>query len=100
MKKKKAEKLSAHSVVHRDPDQEFSKIDEEVIMLNVNNGEYYALNDVASRIWEMIDTPLKVADLIAKLTEEYEIDKKTCNQDTLNCLEDFKNKSIIIIEDE
>ncbi|MDF1572513.1 MAG: PqqD family peptide modification chaperone [Bacteroidales bacterium] len=100
MKKNKTEKLSVNSVVQRNPAQEFSKIDEEIIMLNVNKGEYYALNDVASRIWEMIDTPVQVNDLLNKLIEEYEIDTQTCQQDTLRCLEDFRNKSIIIIENE
>ena len=98
LEKDKTKKISIHSVIHRDPDQEFSKIDEEIIMLNVNKGEYYALNDVASRIWEMIDAPVQVNELLNKLIQEFEVDTETCKKDTLKCLEDFRSKSIIIIE--
>lgn len=83
------------SIVQRDLSQDFSKVDEEVVMLSLKNGAYYALNKVASRIWELIEKPREVSDIVEILLKEYEVDEDTCARETLNCLNDFKDKSLI-----
>ena len=90
-------KITINSVISRNPGQQFSKIDGEVVMLSLNAGEYLALNDSASRIWDLLDQPQRVSELIRILTEEYQIDFEECKSDTLSCLADFGMKSIIEI---
>ena len=92
---RKKEEITMDTVVQRDPEQEFSMIDDEVVMLSLKNGEYYALNSVASRIWEIIEKPKNVNEITKMLIEEFEVDEKTCKNDTLECLYDFKVKEII-----
>lgn len=87
--------IKLESVVQRDPDQEFSMIDDEVVMLSLKNGEYYALNSVASRIWEIIEERKTVDQITEILMEEFEVDHATCLHDTLECLADFRQKELI-----
>jgi len=93
----KQNNISAGTVVKRSDDQEFSSIDGEVIMLSLKKGEYYALNSVASDIWNLLDKPVSVEDLIRKLMGEYDVEYEPCRQDTLRCLDDFLEKAIIQI---
>jgi hypothetical protein len=95
MGKRAKEELTLESVVQRDPEQEFSMIDDEVVMLSLKNGEYYALNSVASRIWEIIEERKAVKEITDVLMEEFEVDDATCLQDTLECLYDFREKELI-----
>ena len=95
MGKRKKEEITTESFVQRDPDQEFSMIDDEVVMLSLKNGEYYALNSVASRIWEIIKDRRAVKEILEILMEEFEVDKATCLKDTLECLYDFREKELI-----
>jgi hypothetical protein len=95
MGKKQTGELTFESVVQRDPGQEFSMIDDEVVMLSLKNGEYYALNSVASRIWEIIEERKTVNEILQILMEEFEVDETTCLQDTLECLADFRQKGLI-----
>jgi hypothetical protein len=95
MAKRKKEEITSESVVKRDPDQEFSMIDDEVVMLSLKNGEYYALNSVASRIWEIIEERKAVKEITDVLMEEFEVDEATCLKDTLECLYDFREKELI-----
>ena len=95
MGKRKKEEITPESFVQRDPDQEFSMIDDEVVMLSLKNGEYYALNSVASRIWEIIRERRSVREILKLLMEEFEVDEATCLKDTMECLYDFREKGLI-----
>ncbi|MCF8346876.1 MAG: PqqD family peptide modification chaperone [Bacteroidales bacterium] len=96
-KKRKPEEITMETVVQRDPEQEFSAIDGEVVMLSLKTGEYYALNSVASRIWEIMEKQKTVKELTEQLMEEYDVDPDTCVTDTLECLNDFQQKSLLKI---
>ncbi len=75
-----------------------SEIDGETIMMSIDNGKYYGLNSVASRIWEIIkDEPL-FSELIEKLMEEYDIEKKQCEIETLDFLTNLIKNKLIKIE--
>ncbi len=95
MGKKNTVEITLESVVQRDPGQEFSMIDDEVVMLSLKNGEYYALNSVASRIWVIIEECKAVKEVTAVMMEEFEVDEETCLRDTLECLYDFREKGLI-----
>lgn len=94
-KTKKPAEITLETIVQRDPGQEFSLIDDEVVMLSLNTGEYYAMNSVASRIWQILEERRTVREVTAILKEEFEVDDKTCMEDTLECLYDFREKSLI-----
>ena len=94
------EELSSDSIVKRNSQQAFSKIDNEIVMLNISEGEYLTLNEVASRIWELIENPIAVNLIVKELLKEYDIDESICQQDTLLCLRDFQDKGILISEND
>ena len=91
------ESISIESSLKRDPDQIFSKVDHEVIMLSLNEGKYYALNEVATRIWELIEKPIIVKDLIKKLYTEFDVSSNVCEKDTLELLNDLHEQGLIVI---
>lgn len=87
--------FTLNTLVQRDPDQEFSMIDNEVVMLSLKNGEYYALNEVASKIWDLIKEKVSVEKIIQALMAEYEVDNETCYRETVECLAEFENKTLL-----
>ena len=87
--------ITLNTVVQRDPAQEFSKIDDEVVMLSLKNGEYYALDPVGSRIWELLEKPQSVQDLIEKLIEEFDVNEEVCKKETVHYLCELKNKELL-----
>jgi hypothetical protein len=56
----------------------FSKVGPEVLALNVDRGQCYGLNDTASAIWEMLDTPQSVPAICAAIEASYEVDPDEC----------------------
>ena len=50
----------------------------EEVILNLASGIYYGLNNVGSRIWELIQKPITVGDILATVVSEYEVDRTQC----------------------
>ena len=77
------------------------KIDDEFILVPIRQdvGELssiYTLNEVAGRIWELIDGKCSVEDIAKKIIEEYEVESQEAESDVCYYLEQLENKGLII----
>ena len=64
-------------------------------MMSVAAGRYYGLNAVASRIWELLDSPKTIAQLCAQLSEEFEVDAQTCEAEVLKFVQDLIDNGLV-----
>jgi hypothetical protein len=94
-KTKKA--IGPDTVLQRKPDLLFNQIDGEVVMLSIENSEYYGMDQVGSRIWELLAKPLHFKELVAKLMDEYEVSEEQCTKDTLAFINKLQDKKMILI---
>ena len=62
-------------------------IDDELMALNPERGEVFGLDPIATRIYRDLDPEKSVDDLIADLVEAYDVDRATCERDTLALLD-------------
>jgi hypothetical protein len=89
------EKLSIHTSLRRNPEMVYNEMDGEIVMMSIENSEYYGLDPVASRIWELLEFPATIDELIGKLLLEYEVSRETCEKDVLAFSEELLEKNII-----
>jgi hypothetical protein len=68
----------------------------EVLLFNMDDGSYYALNEVGNRIWELCDGTLRVAQLVCILAKEYNAPAEIIETDILELLEDLRSKNLIV----
>ena len=87
--------ISLESVVRRSSDVMASQVDNELVMMDVERGMYYALNPVGADIWERLTEPQTVADLCAQLVQQYEVDRATCEADVLAVLNDMAGNGLL-----
>jgi len=59
----------------------------EAVILNTKTGVYCGLNEVGARIWQLIQEPSKVDDLIRTVTSEYDVEPDRFQHDLLNLLQ-------------
>lgn len=59
-----------------------SKIDDEVVMMDIESGFYFGLNSVASIIWELLKDGKTVDELADFLITEYDVNRKQCLEET------------------
>jgi Coenzyme PQQ synthesis protein D (PqqD) len=72
------------------------KRSKDVLLFNMDDGSYYALNEVGSRIWELCDGTRGVPQLVSLLAKEYDAPAKIIEMDILEVLEDLRSKNLIV----
>ncbi len=90
--------ITPDTILQRKGDLLFNQIDGEVVMLSIENSEYYGMDKVGSRIWELLEQPVSFKELIGKLREEYEVPEQKCAEDTLAFINKLKDKKLIVYE--
>ncbi|WP_092439641.1 lasso peptide biosynthesis PqqD family chaperone [Williamwhitmania taraxaci] len=90
--------LDSNSVIQRNSGLVSSNLDGETVMMSIEDGDYFGLDPVGSRIWELIENPISIANLIAALMVEFEVSKSDCESDTLEFLNQLNEKRLLIIE--
>lgn len=73
-----------------------AEIDDEIVMLDIEQGKYFALNPVAKDIWELLANEQNMDELINQLVLIYDIDFETCRIDTQEHLTELIKLNIII----
>jgi hypothetical protein len=91
--------LSPDCVVQRDPDTIAAEADQDLVMVSIASGSYYGVSDVARAIWEAIEQPRKVSDLIDDLTVTYNVERAKCEEETLSFLRDLLNERLLQVKD-
>jgi hypothetical protein len=57
---------------------------DEVVLLSVENGQYYGLNAVGASIWRLIQAPRTLDQIRDKLLDEYEdVSEETCTAEVI-----------------
>lgn len=88
-------KLSPDTTVVAVPDQVSTNLEDEAVILHLKDGVYYGLNPVGARIWQLIQEPRTIKEIIETILEEYEVDPRRCEQDLLNLLRELAARQLI-----
>lgn len=94
----KEKNISTESIVNKIEDIVASDIDDEKVMMSVEKGQYYNLDPIGSRVWELIEKPIKVSEMVDALLLKYDVDRKTCERDVLAFLEELHEYGILQVE--
>jgi Coenzyme PQQ synthesis protein D (PqqD) len=68
----------------------------EAVLLDIESGEYFSLNRVGSRIWELCDGTRSAAGIISVICEEFDVDEDVATADTHEVLDEFKKEKLVV----
>jgi hypothetical protein len=92
--------LSAESRVRAVSNQVSANLEDEMVILSLADGVYYGLDPLGTRIWGLLQKPLKIGEIRDLLLEEYEVESRRCEEDLLKLLTDLASRGLIDIENE
>ena len=69
----------------------------DAAILNLKNSTYYGLNPMGARIWEWIQSPIRVSDLRANIAGEYEVAPERAAADLTELLADLERHGLVTI---
>lgn len=80
-----------------DTDLLASELGSEMVIMDMNSGDYLGLNEVGTDIWRMLQQPITANDIINNLLTLYEVSKEDCEKQTLAYLGQMLERNIITI---
>ncbi|PFW57603.1 PqqD family protein [Bacillus cereus] len=75
-----------------------SDMDGEKVMLSIKNGKYYNLGKVGGVIWELIEKPIPVTELVTTLISEYEVEPLQCEGQVVSFLEMLLEEGLVEVK--
>jgi len=93
-------RVTLNSTIVRSSNQVSTSLGEEVVLLGLQSEKYFGLKGVGTRIWEIIQKPKTVKEILDLLLEEYEVEPEHCEQDLLALLQQLAGEELIKVKDE
>jgi hypothetical protein len=72
------------------------KASNDFLLFNMHDGNYYSLNEVGCRIWELCDGSHTVGQLVETLAAEYDAPAESVAKDILELLEELRSEKLIL----
>lgn len=74
-----------------------SEFGDEMILMNLESGDYVNLNQVSADIWRKAESSkITMEDLINFLLEEYDVSQEICTKETSECIQQMTEKDLLL----
>ena len=70
-------------------------VDGETVMFSPEQGAYFGLDEIGSRVWELLEEPRSIDEVCATLHGEYEVDPETCRADVTALVEELREAKLV-----
>lgn len=72
--------------------------DTETVMLDIERGTYFGVQEVGKAIWDQLAAPTTVDGLCSNLMAEFEVDRDTCHEQVQAFLSDLLEHRLIEVQ--
>jgi len=66
------------------------------VLLDIDSGEYFALNEVGGRVWELCDGSRSAASIAEAISAEYDVDATTALRDASELLAGLAGAGLVV----
>jgi hypothetical protein len=83
------------TMISRSPSVLAAEVQGEIVMMSIEKGQYFGLDDIGSDIWKRIDPPCSFAALVEGLAGAYEADRTTITNDVRVLLDKMAAQDVV-----
>jgi hypothetical protein len=91
-------RIADSTIISRSPSVLTAEVDGEVVMMSIEQGQYFGLDDIGSDIWKRLDSPCAFADLIDRLAADYDADRASIAADVRALLESMAARDVVRLD--
>lgn len=88
-------RISDSTVISRSPSVLAATVQDEIVMMSIDRGSYFGLDDIGSDIWQRIEPPCSFGALIDALAADYEADRATIATDVRVLLDRMAAQDVV-----
>lgn len=70
-------------------------VDDDIVMMSIEKGSYFSLDDIGSQIWEKMFEPILVSNLCAQLISQFNVEQAQCETDVLAFLSELAAEDMV-----
>jgi coenzyme PQQ synthesis protein D (PqqD) len=90
--------VNAHSFLRQHPNAAWREIEGEVVVISPEDSVLHELNATASFIWKQSEGAQTLEQIAVRMTEEFEVDRETALQDTVELANHLAGKNLLLVE--
>ena len=92
------DEITQHSIIQRNEDNYlFTEVDGETVLMHTTSGAYFGMNKQATSIWNLIKERTQIEHLVNKLVEQFDVDRETCLQESMDLLRVLYNRNMLLV---
>jgi hypothetical protein len=80
------------------PDVLFQELNGEAVLLDLKTERYFGLDDIGTRMWQLLDGNGHVEAAYARLLQEYEVDETTLRHDLADLIDRLAEAGLISVQ--
>jgi hypothetical protein len=89
--------VDAQSIIQAKDRLVWRKFENDIILLQLETGDYFRLNASAAFLWERLHEPHRAADLAQQLCASFDVDRESAEHDVSAALEGFLANNLITV---
>jgi hypothetical protein len=70
--------------------------DGEAILLDIESGEYFSLNFVGSRIWELCDGSRSTTEIVSVICDEFDVAEDVAAADAREIIDELGKAKLVV----
>ena len=71
------------------------EVNGETVLLDLEGESYFGLNEVGTRIWQLLNSEHTVSEMLSILSDEYDVDHEQLENDIESLLADLGNANLV-----
>lgn len=89
--------INEDTIVRKNIEIDDADLDGEKVMMNLDKGRYFALNEVGSTIWAMINNDMSIKEITNTLLKEYSVEYETCKLEVIKFIKRLYEAELVEI---
>ena len=91
--------LSLEKYVAKSPQTSWQIIENEIFIVTSKDSMIHTSNKVGARIWELINGNRKIKEIATNISEEFDVDYETAENDLLEFMNQLSGKGMVVLSD-
>jgi hypothetical protein len=87
--------INNKSIVRKKEEIVTAQLDGNAVMMSIDNGKYYGMNEIGTVIWDTIEKPVGVEQLVHILADQFYVSKERCQTEVIAFLTKLYNENLI-----
>jgi Coenzyme PQQ synthesis protein D (PqqD) len=71
------------------------KVENRVVILDLDSSSYFALNETASAVWDSLEAGVTIDVLVERLLDQFEVEPEQARRDVIALLDQLEERGVL-----